>query len=108
MSWAVVNESYFSFLFCAKKNNSPGKKSVCKCCEETRLALFSVPTEKFPNYFETVRQSYLTSLYHMCAQYLLHLSHAISDLSLACNKCDIEFVAWIFYIYLMPWLPAMA
>jgi hypothetical protein len=65
------------FFFVRKQKNSADIKSVPKCCEETHLFLLSVLPEKFPDCFQTVRRSYLISLY----RYLLHLSHVISHLS---------------------------
>jgi hypothetical protein len=106
------NESCFSFLFCKKRKNSADKKSVPKCREETRLVLLSVPPEKFPDCFQSVRQSYLISLYHMracdiafvacditfiacVACYIAFIACVACDIacvaSVACNKCNIAF-----------------
>ncbi len=42
----VVNESRFSFLFFEKIKKLADKKSICRCCEETRLVIFSVLLNK--------------------------------------------------------------
>ena len=105
-----------SFLvFVRKQKKQCWQKTVRKCREETRLALLSVPPEKIPDCFQTVRQSYLISLYRMRACDIAFGKCGACDIAFVacaecdkCDKCDIAFVASIFIIFLdKPFYPSL-
>ena len=90
---AVINESRFSFLFCAKtKKNSEEKKTVRKCREETRWPNFQSHQKNSQTVF---RQSdsciFLRFLSHArmhgtnAISHLLHTTHATNVISHATN-----------------------
>ena len=112
---AVLMSPASHFFFVQKQKNSADKKSVHRCREETCLILLSVPPEKIPDCFQTVRQSYLISLYRMRACDIAFGKCGACDIAFVacaecdkCDKCDIAFVASIFIIFLdKPFYPSL-
>jgi hypothetical protein len=96
------------FFLVRKQKNELTKKFVCRCCEETHLALFSVPPKKSQtdSYSQTVLSYkfllHARSIYCTCCAFnnamlhllhaksaILHLLHATSAiLHLLHEKCD--------------------
>ena len=100
------------FFFVRKPKNSTEKNPFANVVKK-HSGKFSVPPEKSPDCFQTVRQSYLISFYHMCTcmqqmRYPIYRmrSHAIAFIpcdksdtcDIACDKCDIGRIQKIRYL----------
>ncbi len=79
---AVVNESRFSFLFCAKTKNSEETKSVHKCCEEARRPNFQSRQKNSQTVF---RQSDSRIFLRFLLHARIHATNAISQATHATN-----------------------
>jgi hypothetical protein len=102
---AVVNESRFSFLFCAKMKKSAAYNQFANVVKEHVWPYFQFRQKKILDCFQTVRQPYLISLYRMHAVCIAFIACDITFIAynnafvafVTWDKCDIAFVASMFY-----------